>query len=442
MKKRLFIVSVDAMVREDVEYLKTRPNFGRYMKNACEITHMRTIAPTITYPVHSAMISGCYPEKTGILNNDGFTIGNNGKKWLWFANAKQCDDLFFEAKKAGYSTASICWPVTGCHPAIDYLIDEYWMQGSKSTLKGTYRDVGSSDEVLSIIEHNKNQLPEGWEKPGKANFTRQPWFDNFLVANACEIIRRYTPELVAIHLNYVDGIRHETGVFNSQVTHVLDLVDVWIGSLMHALEESGVLADTNIVITSDHGQMDIKRVMKPNVFLADHGYITLNEDGVVKSWKAYAFSGGMNAYVVMKDPQDKSTWKTLYDLLSSMANEGIYGFSQVFTRQEIKEQEHVDGPFSFYLETDGFTSFSNSCVRPVVVNSFDASDYRSGKATHGYLPDKGPQPVFLAVGPDFKKNVIIERRPVVDLAPTWAKLLGVPLPEADGRPILAFLKDQ
>lgn len=125
-----------------------------------------------------------------------------------------------------------------------------------------------------------------------------------------------------------------------------------------------------------------------------------------------------------------------------MANEGIYGFSQVFTRQEIKEQEHVDGPFSFYLETDGFTSFSNSCVRPVVVNSFDASDYRSGKATHGYLPDKGPQPVFLAVGPDFKKNVIIERRPVVDLAPTWAKLLGVPLPEADGRPILAFLKDQ
>ena len=301
MKKRLFIVSVDAMVREDVEYLKTRPNFGRYMKNACEITHMRTIAPTITYPVHSAMISGCYPEKTGILNNDGFAIGNNGKKWLWFAKAKQCDDLFFEAKKAGYSTASICWPVTGCHPAIDYLIDEYWMQGPKSTLKRIYRDVGSSDEVLSIIEHNKNQLPEGWEKPRKANFTRQPWFDNFLDANACEIIRRYTPELVAIHLNYVDGTRHEMGVFNSQVTHVLDLVDMWIGFLMHALEESGVLADTNIVITSDHGQMDIKRVMKPNVFLADHDYITLNEDGLVKSWKAYAFSGGMNAYVVMKD---------------------------------------------------------------------------------------------------------------------------------------------
>ena len=108
---------------------------------------------------------------------------------------------------------------------------------------------------------------------------------------------------------------------------------------MQAAEEAGLLADTNLVLTSDHGQMDIKRVMKPNVFLADHDYITLNEDGLVKSWKAYAFSGGMNAYVVMKDPQDKSTWKTLYDLFFSMANEGIYGFSQVFTRQEIKEQE-------------------------------------------------------------------------------------------------------
>jgi hypothetical protein len=36
--------------------------------------------------------------------------------------------------------------------------------------------------------------------------------------------------------------------------------------------------------------------------------------------------------------------------------------------------------------------------------------------------------------------VIIKRLPTVDEAPTLAKLLGVKLPDADGKPIDAFLK--
>ena len=76
--------------------------------------------------------------------------------------------------------------------------------------------------------------------------------------------------------------------------------------------------------------------------------------------------------------------------------------------------------------------------RPVVKEQ-DFTDFRYGRASHGYLPELGPQPVFLAKGPSFKENVTIPRRPIVDEAPTYAKILGVSLPEADGVAIDEFL---
>ncbi len=60
---------------------------------------------------------------------------------------------------------------------------------------------------------------------------------------------------------------------------------------------------------------------------------------------------------------------------------------------------------------------------------------------HGHNPDKGPQPTFFAFGPDIKAGVEIERRPFVDEAPTYAKILGGELPEADGGAIDEILRN-
>ena len=46
---------------------------------------------------------------------------------------------------------------------------------------------------------------------------------------------------------------------------------------MRALEDSGHLHDTDVIIVSDHGQMDLSRVIKPNVFFADAGLIQVDE---------------------------------------------------------------------------------------------------------------------------------------------------------------------
>ena len=431
MKKRLLVFSVDALVREDVDTLRTLPNFRKYLGGASEVQRVRTIYPSVTYPAHVSLATGCYPEKHGLWSNFKFATNDKEDTWEWFHDAVKVDDIFTAAKKGGYSTAAVFWPVTGRHPDIDYLVDEYWMPNPGDTLESAFRDVGSSDEVIRIIKENAPLLPPTYVKTGRKNFTTQPFVDNFLIGCTCGIIRRHRPDVTFVHNACIDSARHKTGIFNDDVTKGLKMVDDWFGQLMSAVEDAGVLADTNVVMLSDHGQMNLTRIIKPNVFLADHGLITLSPEGKVLDYKAFCFSNAMSTLVFLKNPEDRKTHDQVYDLLKRMRDEGIYGFTEVFTAREVRDKEHLDGGFSFVLETDGYTSFSDSCVRPVIQN-LDLSDFRFGMATHGYLPDKGPQPVFIAKGPGFKKGVVLERRPIVDVAPTLAKLLGVPLPDAQG----------
>ena len=145
------------------------------------------------------------------------------------------------------------------------------------------------------------------------------------------------------------------------------------------------------------------------------------------------------AQIRLADPTDKETWQKTYDLLKWMRDEGIYGISEVYTTEEINEKEHLSGEFSFVIESDGYTSFAEDWKRPMV-KQLDLSDYRYGKATHGHNPDKGPQPIFFGFGKDIKEGVLIERRPTVDEAPTYAKILGVEMPGVDGAPITEMLK--
>ena len=101
--------------------------------------------------------------------------------------------------------------------------------------------------------------------------------------------------------------------------------------------------------------------------------------------------------------------------------------------------EHRDGDFSFVLETDGHTSFSDNCLPPFI-SQVDLTDFRLGYATHGYLPDNGPQPIFVAKGPAFQSGATLERRPIVDVAPTLAEVLGLALPEAQGTSMTELLQ--
>lgn len=433
MKKssKIIVVSVDAMVYEDLKYLKELPNFKEMYENGSIVKRTKTIYPSVTYPAHTTMSTGAYPNKHGLINNLEFLPGQlKNVPWKWFADAVKCPDIFTAAKKAGYTTAAVFWPVTGCHKYIDYLVDEYWPQSPDDTPKDCYLRSGTSEE---LYDYAVKPYMEGLK------IRSHPATDDFLINCSCDIIKRYKPDLLMIHPANIDSYRHRSGVYSELVTEGLNEVDRWIGQLVDATKQAGVYDITDFFIVSDHGQMNIVRSVKPNVKLADNGFITYDSDGKLTDWKAYCHSTGMSSEVHLKNPEDKETYDAVYKLLLEMRDEGIYGIGEVYTAEQTDALEHLNGDFSFMLETDGYSSFSDDWMRPYC-KPLDVSDYRFGHATHGYHPDKGPQPTFIAFGPDIKSGVVIERRPTVDEAPTYAKILGVEMPWADGVAIDEILK--
>ncbi len=425
----LIVLSEDALVREDLDYLANCPNYARLAENAARIDKLRTIYPTVTYPVHTSVSTGCYADRHGITTNGLFRPGVLDLPWHWFASDVKVPTIFDAAKAAGLPTAAVFWPVTGNHPAIDYLVDEYWSQYEGDDLRDVFQRSGTKPEVYDRVVAPNIRLLQGHER-------QHPAADDFVMAVAEDIVRTYKPDLLFIHPAQIDGFRHRYGLFNEQVNRSLDEADKHIGMLLDALADAGELERANIVLMSDHGQIGINRSIALNVLLAEKGYITADANGNLVDWQVYVASAGLSAQVHVKQP---SLVPEIEKLLRSWEYEGIYGISKVFTKQEALEQYRLGGDFDFVLETDGFTSFSESWTRPLV-KPIDITDWRYGRATHGYLPDLGPQPTLVAAGPAFRPGVGVDRREIVDTTATFARLLGLDMPGIDGKPVEELLR--
>ena len=434
--KHLIVASIDAMVFEDLEYCKKLPNFSKIMDGASIIERVRTIYPSVTHPVHATMITGCTAGVTGAVNNSIFNWDAPDKGngvWYNFLDQIKCETLFHVAKRAGLTTAVSSWPVTnGGVEYIDYLVPcalEVDFEGFDNPIDA-YRNLGACDEIIDIIEEAVRRY---------THENKHPAVEDFQAYCCCEIIKRFKPNILLTHPSYVDNQRHAGGVYGEKVEMALRATDEWLGMMLDAIKEAGIEDTTDFVFLSDHGQINITRVISPNVYLADKGLITYDENGDLVDWKAYSKSTGASAHVYLKDASDKKTYDYVYKLLCDMAEEGIYGFERVYTTEEVKEKYNLFGEFSFVLETDGYTSFGEWLTRPSV-RPHDPSDYRFGHGTHGHEPCKGPQPPFVAKGPSFKSGVVIPNGSILDHAPTFAAVFGLEMPEAMGKPVYEILK--
>lgn len=428
----LIVVSSDAMVGEDLEYFKTKPSYQRIFEGGAEITNVSSIYPSVTFPAHATMMTGMYPEHHGVFSNMQLIPGADPIPWQWDYDFLTCTDIFRAAKAAGLTTAAVLWPVTAGNPAIDYHIADYWAQSPEETNRQAFARSGSCPEVLKIIEKHEH-LFAGAER-------EHPQRDDFGMACAADIIREFKPNLLLVHPANIDGVRHANGVFGPHLKTAIDELDRWLCNLWQAAEDAGIAEDTDIFLVSDHGQREVRRNISLNVLLAENGFIRLNEDGSVAHWDAYCLSNGMSAVVFLRDPQDAGLHRRVYGFLQELLQQEVFGFSKIFTEEEARKEQHFGGPFSFVLETDGYTSFGDYLTRPLV-RDLSNEDYRFGAATHGYLPQTGPRPMLLAKGPSIRSHTVLSGSHIVNEAPTYARILGAELPGADGTPIAEILKN-
>lgn len=430
---KVIVISSDAMVGEDLEYFKTLSSYKNYFAGGAEITSVSSIYPSVTFPAHATMMTGMYPDRHGVFSNMQLIPGSDPTPWQWESSFLHCSDIFRAAKEAGKTTAAVFWPVTAGNPAIDYHIADYWAQSDDETIRQAFARAGASEEVLRIADRHMH-LFAGCER-------EHPQRDAFGMACAADIVEQFQPDLLLVHPANIDAARHAGGVFGPHIQTALDQLNDWIEGIGQAARRAGTLEDTDFFLVSDHGQRSVCRNIGLNVLFAEKGLIRLDDQGQVVDWDVWCLSNGMSALVFLKNPQDQTMLARVQGLLEGWMAEGVYGFSRIYTAHQAQKEQRFGGPFSFVLETDGYTAFGDFCTRPLV-RSLTNQDYRFGQATHGYLPQYGPQPILLAKGPSIRENVVLSGNHIVNEAPTYAKILGADLGDTDGKPIDAILRPE
>ena len=427
--RHLIVVSVDAMVYEDLELLSRLPNVGKLMREGSLVRRVRSIYPALTHPIHAALMSGCAANATGIPNNETFVPGQLHAPWYNRLEQMRCDTIFHAAHRAGLTTCACRWPVTaGGFDVIDYLVPEVLDddQAAEPDPEALYRKVCSPVLFEDVVRPNLPKLA-GPQHPG---------YEIFANACACDILRKFRPNLLFTHPGTVDAARHENGLFGPAVDEALRMTDEWIGQLMAAAADAGIADRTSFAIVSDHGHLEIRRDIALNAFLRERGFLQVDAAGRVTDWVAWAKSCDLSAQIYVKDP---ARVDEVGAALREMCDAGIYGISEVMTTAEAEARFGLSGDFAFVVESDGFTRLSDGWSRPAV-QLIEPDEYRRGHSTHGHRPDKGPQPPMIVWGPAFRSGVALETGSILDEAPTFAAAMGLTLPEAQGRPIDALLR--
>lgn len=422
---RLIVLSIDSLFDEDINFLKDLPNFGEILRHAAYVQGgMRSIYPSLTYPAHASLITGAYPERHGITNNEKTCETGLSREWYWYRQDVRSQTLLDAAHGAGLTTACLGWPCISADPAVDWLIPEIWPLPGENLEEVLRRS--ASPSVLGCGNILERRLPT-YAKLGRV------FVDQAITGYACDIIQNCRPDLLMIHLAYLDHTRHGNGLHASAVEAALIAHDGWLGQILLAVKDAGIAKETNIAIISDHGHLPVRQYFNPNILLVQSGLIQLDENGSPSSWDAICLPSGLSCQVVLHKSAGQAARNKLCDLLRDMRCTEEYGVESIFTKDELEREYHLSGEFDYMLEGCRATAFGGKFTGRVIEAAEDDPRKFFPKAGHGHLPHKGPQPIFFMAGPSVREGAVTERKRIVDEAPTFAKILGVEMPWSQGK---------
>lgn len=417
--KHLVVISYDAFSEDNWEMASKLPNLSKLIKNGAYSTNLKSVYPTLTYVVHSTMVTGVYPDKHGIYHNNPFQpfIKEKEQSWFWFKKDIKVPTIYDALKEHRMKSAGILWPVTG-KAYINYNIPEI-------------RAIKNENQALKILKNGSPFYSIRMEK--KFGHVRkgikQPYLDDFTTMCAVDTIKRKKPNLLLMHLIDLDDAKHEYGTDSIEIEKVLIRMDKRMGNIMGAVEEAGIKDDTIFLIVGDHGQINVKYKVKLNLLLKEKGLI-YEENGNMK-WKAYVQNAGGAAYLHIKD-NDSEVERLALNILEKAIADDCYGIEKVYTRKEMNDY-YIGSDARYMLEAKKGYCFDDSLEYPVVAN---LEEHGIKYATHGYSPNKPDYKcIFVVSGDGIKSEYQLGEIQMVDIAPTMANILGIDFYNVDGRPL-------
>jgi len=397
---------------------------GLAKSGVAAVEGMHVSNPSVTWPNHTTLMTGVHPEKHGVLFNGG--LERNAEAMTVRVNPDKTQEelvrvplLFDVLKQAGLTSAAINWPCTS---------------GSKS-IDDNFPDAPND------VQHSSPRLIEELTKSGVLrHFTGGGSVvrDEVWTEAACHVIRQRMPRLLTLHLLNLDSTHHRYGPKSGPGYTAASLADAMVGRVVKAIDEAGVRDRTTIFVLADHGFAAIHKAIQPNVTLRREGLITV-ENGKIRSARAMVIPEGGTGLVYLTNPetesQDAQTVRRLFQDVEGIA--AILG-PEDFPRYRMPTPASNKNMANLVLVAkDGYTIGGSHAGDALIVPN------KSGTTgSHGFVSTESKMnAIFVASGAGIKSGAKLESLDNSDVAPTTARLLGVPLSQATGRVVTEILSE-
>ncbi len=403
-QRMVIVISLDGFPAYALDDAKLPvPTLRRLIRQGVT-ARMGIINPTVTWPNHTAMVTGVRADEHGLLVN-----GSLVPTGAWppvkvdpmvdKVKMVHAPTVYDAAHKAGLTTAQIDWVAINNAPTITWPFNEWASPAGPVEQEMIRKGVITADDVQDFTKSNILFRDQIWTKA------------------AVHLIREHRPNLMLLHFLSLDSSHHQFGPKSLAANAAMAFLDSCVEKVVAAVHEAGMDDRTTFFVVADHGFKGYTKEIRPAIALAAAGL----------AGKVHVVPEGGTAMIYPASP----------DLIPQAvkALEGLEGVGQVVTQDgyaalglPLPAKDPQMSPLLLTAK-DGY-SFSGATGGPVT------NAVPQLRGSHGYLSsDPEMDALFIASGYGVRKGSLPAKISNLDVAPTLAALLGVPLPSAKGKPL-------
>jgi len=228
-KNTTILISFDGF-RWDYPYRGLTPNLDAVSAEGVTALSLKPVFPSKTFPNHIAIITGCHPQKHGIIANS-FLDKETGRRYRIGDTA--------EVRKSYWYKREFFWETAMKN---DIICASYFWPGSEINDAQRYPD------YREYYEHNRDYKIriEG-------------------VLEWIALPENKRPGFITLYFDATDTYGHAFGTNSTQVDSAIGVLDSMIGLLRDGIMKLGMKDSVNLIIVSDHGMINTPQDMIINM---------------------------------------------------------------------------------------------------------------------------------------------------------------------------------
>ncbi|XP_073444198.1 ectonucleotide pyrophosphatase/phosphodiesterase family member 7 isoform X2 [Dendrobates tinctorius] len=372
---KLLLVSFDGF-RWDYDQDVDTPNMDIMNNDGVKAKYMTPAFLTLTSPCHFTLLTGKYIENHGVIHNMFFNISNWHKEnYLstqgissWWDNGSL--PIWITAQRQGLKTGSLFFP------------------GGNATYGGETVNI---KKVESKIHNYSNEAE--WKE------------------NVETVMKWFTEEnldFVTLYFGEPDVTGHKHGPDTQQRKDMVRQIDRMVGHIRNQVRHYGLESKLNVIITADHGMTTVQKG-EGEIILKDIPGFSLSD------LQFHLVDYGPSGLLVPKEGNLEKVYQAL---------KGGHPKLNVYKKEEVPDRLH-------YSNNERITPLVLFGEPGYVIHSYAKFQFNNGE--HGFdNKEMEMKTIFRAVGPSFRKGLVVEPFESVNVYALMCELLGITPEPHDG----------